>query len=131
MGPVKILLDTCTFIWLCAEPVRLSVAARQALERRDAAPLLSHVSILEITLKWSAGKIGLPAPPRHWIGEQTALWRIELLPLTPDDIYRASELPRVHADPFDRLLAATAIGRRLNLLTPDEWLQRYPVSCLW
>jgi PIN domain nuclease of toxin-antitoxin system len=51
--------------------------------------------------------------------------------LTPDDIYRASELPALHADPYDRLLVATAIGRRLSLLTPDEWLKRYPVSCLW
>ena len=32
---------------------------------------------------------------------------------------------------FDRLLVATAIGRRLSLLTPDEWMKRYPVSCLW
>jgi PIN domain nuclease of toxin-antitoxin system len=37
----------------------------------------------------------------------------------------------LHADPFDRLLVATAIGRRLSLLTPDEWMKRYPVSCLW
>lgn len=131
MGTVRLLLDTCTFIWLCAKPDQLSSAARVALARRDASPLLSHVSVLEITLKWSAGKIGLPAPPRQWIGEQTAVWRIELLPITTDDIFRASELPHVHADPFDRLLAATAIGRRVSLLTPDEWLKRYPVSCLW
>ena len=89
------------------------------------------MSLLEITLKWTAGKIILPAPPRQWIAEQVVAWHMELLPITPDDIYRASELPKLHADPFDRLLVATAIGRRLSLLTPDEWVKRYPVSCLW
>ncbi len=128
---MRVLLDTCTFIWLCAEPSRLSANVTQILGRRDTLPVLSHVSILEITLKWTAGKIILPAPPRQWIGEQAAIWQMALLPITPDDIYRASELPTLHADPFDRLLMATAIGRRLSLLTPDEWMKRYPVSCLW
>jgi PIN domain nuclease of toxin-antitoxin system len=128
---MRVLLDTCTFIWLCAEPSRLSANVAQILTRRDTQPVLSHVSLLEITLKWTAGKIILPAPPRQWIGEQVAVWHMELLQIAPDDIYRASELPKLHADPFDRLLVATAIGRRLSLLTPDEWLKRYPVSCLW
>jgi PIN domain nuclease of toxin-antitoxin system len=128
---VRVLLDTCTFVWLCAEPSRLSAVARQTLDRRDVQSVLSHVSLLEITLKWSAGKLGLPSPPRQWIGEQVEVWRMELLPITPDEIYRASELPKIHADPFDRLLVATAISRRISLLTPDEWLKRYPVSCLW
>jgi len=128
---MRVLLDTCTFIWLCAEPSRLSASATQILSRRDVSPALSHVSLLEITLKWTAGKIILPDPPRQWIGEQADMWHMELLPITPDDIYCSSELPRLHADPFDRLLVATAIGRRLSLLTPDEWLKRYPVSCIW
>lgn len=128
---MRVLLDTCTFIWLCAEPSRLSANVARILNRRDTLPVLSHVSLLEITLKWTAGKIMLPAPPRQWIGEQVAVWRMELLQITPDDIYRASELPKLHADPFDRLLVATAIGRRLSLLTPDEWLKSYPVGCLW
>ncbi|MEI8244113.1 MAG: type II toxin-antitoxin system VapC family toxin [bacterium] len=128
---MRYLLDTCAFIWLCAEPARLSPAVKRALGNPDASSLLSHVSILEITLKWTSGKIGLPVPPRQWIGEQVATWRIELLQITPDDIYRASELPRVHADPFDRLLVATALGRRISLITPDEWLKQYPVHCLW
>ena len=128
---MRVLLDTCTFIWLCADPARLSPTVKRTLAAPDAAPVLSHVSILEITLKWSSGKIGLPAPPRQWIGEQVATWRIELLQITPDDIFRASELPKLHADPFDRLLVATALSRRLSLLTPDEWMKQYPVHCLW
>lgn len=61
------------------------------------------------------------------------------LPL-PGDLQAAFEegavgylarLPSVHADPFDRMLVCQALAHGLTLLTPDAWLQRYPVPSLW
>ena len=89
------------------------------------------MSALEIALKWSAGKIILPDPPRHWIEQQVAAWSMDCLRLQRNDIYRASELPALHRDPFDRLLVAAALGATATILTPDDAIHAYPVSCRW
>ena len=131
MVGVTYLLDTCTFIWLCAEPAKLSAEAKSALEEPNARLLFSDVSALEITLKWESGKISLPDPPRRWIEEQISAWSLECRALARDDIYRAGELPGHHRDPFDRLLVAAALNGNATILTPDKAVQQYPVSCRW
>ena len=131
MGPLSYLLDTCTFVWLCAAPERLPKKVRGLLGRAGAELILSDVSALELTLKWTAGKIELPAPPRLWVEQQVAVWQLRLLPLSRPVIYRSSELPHLHADPFDRLLVATALEQAATIVTPDEWVRRYPVACAW
>ena len=45
-------------------------------------------------------------------------------------IYR-SELPRVHNDPFDRLLAAQALEEELTILSPDKPFALLGASMLW
>ena len=132
MGPLsRYLLDTCTFIWLCSEPERLSARAAAAIEAADSPLLLSDVSALEIVLKWNAGKIILPAPPRRWLERQISIWAVECRALRRSDVYRASELPDRHRDPFDRLLVATALESDAVILTPDRKIQQYPVSWHW
>lgn len=131
MGTVRALLDTCTFIWLCAEPARLTAKAVELLNDEQTELALSDVTTLEITLKWGAGKLSLPDPPRAWVEEQIRIWSPLQLQLTRDDIYRAGELPRHHADPFDRLLVATAINHNAVIVTPDASIHQYPVSYRW
>lgn len=128
---MKLLLDTCSFIWLTGAPLRLGDKAREALDSPRAEILLSDVSVLEICTKWQAKKLGLPAPPRSWIEEQARVWQLGRLPITAAACYRATELPEVHRDPFDRLLVSQAIDEGLTLLTPDEWIHKYPVKVLW
>ena len=128
---MRILLDTCTVIWLCAEPARLSAAAVAAVEETDAELFFSDVSALEIVLKWSAGELDLPLPPRQWIEKQIKAWSMGTLPISRKDIYRAGDLPDHHRDPFDRLLVATALNHDATLLTPDPALRAYPVGCRW
>lgn len=128
---LKLLLDTCSFIWLTSEPQRLGDGAREALDAERADIILSDVSVWEICTKWQARKLGLPAPPRAWIEEQVSLWQLRRLPITTGACYRSTELPEVHRDPFDRLLVSQAIDEGLTLLTPDEWIHRYPVKFLW
>lgn len=125
------LLDTCTLIWLATEPEKLSPASVQAIDASDSVLLWSDVSTLEIALKWSAGKLVLPDPPRNWLEGQIDTWGLECLSVRRTDIYRASELPAHHRDPFDRLLVAVALGANATILTPDEAVRQYPVSCRW
>lgn len=46
-------------------------------------------------------------------------------------MYRAGELPFHHRGPFDRLLVAAALRANAVILTLDEAVRRYPVSCRW
>ena len=128
---MRYLLDTCTFVWMCAEPGQLSRVARDALADPAAVLLLSDASVLEICLKWQAGKIELPAPPRLWVEEQAGVWQTTPLPLSRAMMYRSTELPPLHRDPFDRLLVSAALEEGARLLTPDTWIQKYPVPWVW
>ena len=128
---MRLLLDTCTFLWLTAEPQRLGPRARRAIDARDAGLVLSDASVWEVCLKWQAGKLALPLPPRRWFGEQALRWRVERLPMAAEHLYRATELPPLHRDPFDRLLVAQAIERDLTLVTPDPAIRAYSVAVLW
>lgn len=124
------LLDTCTLIWMAAEPARLSDKVRTLLD--DELDLyLSDVSVWEVCLKWEAGKMKLPQPPRAWCEAQSMIWRLLPLPIERAHLYRVSELPAHHRDPFDRLLIGQALENELTLLTPDEQIHRYPVPWTW
>ena len=131
MGSQRYLLDTCTFLWLCADPGRLGHGARESLSEGPAELLLSDVAVLEIALKWAAGKITLPAPPRAWVEQQSRTWKLLPVPLSRATIYRSTELPEIHRDPFDRLLVATALQEEAVIVTPDESIHRYPVPWTW
>jgi PIN domain nuclease of toxin-antitoxin system len=128
---MKLLLDTCTFIWLAAEPGRLSARATKLLDAADSDLYLSDVSVLEICVKWLATKLVLPAPPRRWVEEQRRVWDVTSTALTAEHMYRATELPVHHRDPFDRLLVAQAITGDLTLVTPDPAIADYPVATVW
>jgi PIN domain nuclease of toxin-antitoxin system len=127
----SLLLDTCTLLWLAADPSRLSPDATEALDDEANELWVSDVSTLEIALKWSAGKLTLPTPPRTWFESQVATWELSTIGLRRPDIYRTTELPAHHRDPFDRLLIAQALDRGFTIVTPDEAVVVYPVATLW
>ncbi len=115
-----VLLDTCAFIWLALEPARLSAAAAAVINDPGNDLFLSDVSILEIVLKHAAGKFALPDTPRTWVPTRRAFFGVKSLPISEPALYRSGELPKVHPDPFDRLLAAQAIESSLVLLSPNQ-----------
>lgn len=128
---MRYLLDTCTFLWVSQQPSMLSKAAVAAVNEPTNEMYVSDVSILEVTLKHSAGKLPLPARPRIWIAEKFAHHRFMGLSLDRGAIYRSGELPRTHPDPFDRLLAAQAIESGMTILSPDAPLSLLGASRVW
>ena len=93
--------------------------------------VLSLASVWEITLKHHTGKLLLPSLPNIWIEQQLRLQDISVLPLQRDVLYLSGSLPRVHKDPFDRVIAADALFRDLYLLTPDEPFGQYGCAMIW
>lgn len=131
MGFVRYLLDTCTFLWHAQQPAMLSPVAVAALNDAGSELFVSDVSLWEITLKHSTGKLPLPDAPRSWIPQKLIHHQFHSLALTHEAIVRSGELPRVHADPFDRLLAAQAIESSLILLSPDVPLSLLGTARAW
>jgi PIN domain nuclease of toxin-antitoxin system len=43
----------------------------------------------------------------------------------------AEKLPRLHKDPFDRMLIAQAIVNGMRIVTSDQAFRGYPVGLLW
>ena len=127
-----LLLDTCTLLWLTSDQTKLSPAARQALSVNAGQLYVSAISGFEIAQKVAKGKLVLPKPPTDWMGLALRLHGLKSLALGMESAVAAGALPALHADPFDRLLIASAQAHRLTLLTPDPLIQQYPsLMTLW
>lgn len=132
---MAVLLDTCTWIWWCASPEKLSAPAREAIERAipEKAVLLSMISVWEVAKLVEKRKIAFSIPCRQWI--ELALRRdgLEICPLTAEVCVDSTELPGAfHGDPADQIIVATARGRSVPLVTCDRRIREYPhVATLW
>jgi PIN domain nuclease of toxin-antitoxin system len=109
----------------------VSPRAAAAIDDAGNELFVSDVSIWEITLKHSAGRLPLPGAPRRWIPAKLSYHQLQSLRLDHAALYRSGELPRVHPDPFDRLLAAQAIEGGMTLLSPDAPLSLLGAARLW
>ncbi|MCX6876589.1 MAG: type II toxin-antitoxin system VapC family toxin [Verrucomicrobia bacterium] len=128
---MTLLLDTCAFIWLTQEPERLSAAAQAAINDPANHLVFSHASAWEMHLKHNAGKLILPEPPRQWIPQQLAAWTISEMAIQLNAIQRTSDLPPIHRDPFDRLLAAQALEEGFVIVSPDHFFPDCGVPVVW
>jgi len=129
--PLNLLLDTCTLIWLCCEPNKLSPDATQALDRPENRRFLSMASLWEIVIKHGSNKLPLPESPDSWIETQTRLQDIEILPLERQVIYQSGLLPSAHRDPFDRWIAAETRFHCMTLVSPDRPFRDFGCETVW
>ena len=125
------LLDTCTFLWLATDDPALSEPARAAIRDPSHPLYLSAASVWEIAVKYTIGKLPLPAPPRVLVPELRRLHHIDPLAFDERDALTVELLPPAHRDPFDRMLIAQAIARGIPVLTPDPMFRQYPVALHW
>jgi PIN domain nuclease of toxin-antitoxin system len=128
---MRLLLDACTFLWLALPQGKLSEEAARLMNQESSALFLGDASIWEICLKHSNGKLQLPGAPRVWLPTRMTFFQIHSLPISQDAIIRSGELPKVHSDPFDRLLAAQAIEFGMTILSPDSPLSLLGASRVW
>lgn len=125
------LLDTCAFLWVISDSPRLSPRAREVFGATGNEIFVSPVSSWEIALKFRKGQIDLPEQAETYLPRQRRKHLISSLPIQEIDALIAAGLPRIHADPFDRLLIGQALANGLTILTPDRHIAAYDVSTLW
>lgn len=123
---MKILLDTRILLWWLADSPSLSTRARELIADPDNAVFVSAVTLWEIWLKQSLGKLRLPAD----FEERLAGESFERLPLLAAHTREVASLPWRHRDPFDRMLIAQARASGLSFLTADEVAATYGESVL-
>ena len=81
---MKLLLDTATFLWLIAEPERLTAAVHEACIDSTNDVYLSAVSAWEIAVKHAIGRLPLPDPPDRFVPRERDRHGIESLALDAD-----------------------------------------------
>lgn len=130
---MKLLLDTHTFLWLDAQPDRLSAAATSAIADADNILFLSVVSAWEIQIKRQLGRLTLRLPLEDIIVIQQVDNDVKVLPVELKHVYTLEGLPPHHNDPFDRLLVAQACAEGAVLVTADRAVRAYTdnVKVLW
>jgi PIN domain nuclease of toxin-antitoxin system len=128
---MKILLDTCAFLWIITDDPELSPRARELFFDPAHDIYLSAVSVWEIAIKHAIGRLTLPKKPEQFIPAQRTRHGITSLALEEEDTLYLTRLPDLHRDPFDRMLICQAIVNGMTILTPDESITSHPVRCAW
>lgn len=124
---MKYLFDTHAWLWLLLAPERVGKKTRALVSSGKHDFYLSIASAWEIAIKHAAGRLVLPEAPFDYIQSRTSDDGIGLLSIRLEHVCAASELPRHHADPFDRLLVAQASSEDLTLISGDEAVARYAI----
>ncbi len=126
---MRLLLDTAILIYAVEAPERLSKRAAAALENPENVLELSAVSITEIAIKASLGKLRVTAAMARQAIQDLD---IRILPYTGEHALRLFELPLHHGDPFDRQIIAQALCENIPLVTPDEKFRLYSgLKIIW
>lgn len=128
---MRLLLDTCTFLWIAVNAKDLSVSARKLFVDPGNDVFLSVASAWEIAVKHRLGKLPLPEPVARFVPALRERHGIESLTLDEESALHEARLPPLHRDPFDRILVSQAIVHGLVILTPDSQVQQYPVRTIW
>ncbi|MEQ1602411.1 MAG: type II toxin-antitoxin system VapC family toxin [Methylophilaceae bacterium] len=118
---MKIILDTHIFLWAISAPGKLSDKKRFEIEARSNTIFVSAMSIAELMIKSSIGKLQVDFDPNQLVNESG----FELLAFGARDALWLKELPFHHKDPFDRMLIAQALENKYTLMTEDPMFKLY------
>ena len=127
---MKVLLDTQVWLWMLANPERLSKRGRTLVASTTNELVLSAVSTWEIAIKFGLGRLTLPESPVEYVAKLMSSTGVLPLPIYHRHTLHVSTLPAHHADPFDRLLVAQAQLEDLPLLTADRMLRKYDIETI-
>ena len=127
---MKYLLDTHTLIWFLEGDQRLSTTATGIICNDDADIYVSIVSLWEMAIKISLGKLEL-SQSLDQIINKLPQQNITLLPIQPAHVLAVLSLPFEHRDPFDRLLIGQALVENMKFISNEALFLRYSVDRVW
>ena len=124
-----LILDTHVWLWLLLGDARIkkaSVSSKIIKAGSNASLGVSSISIREIAMLESKGRISLSMDITAWIDKALGMPGLQMLPLSPAISINSTRLPGAfHGDPADRIIVATARDRNGTLVTADRQIIEY------
>ncbi len=123
-----ILLDTLIAIWLADNNPRLGRSIASLLEDgfNKNKLCMSIISAWEIGLLVSKKRLDLGQPPLSWLDIFIRRFKINLLEISPEIAVNSSYLPgKMHGDPADRIIIATAMTYGVDIVSADKNIISY------
>jgi len=124
---VRFLLDTHVLLWWLSDHKSLTTKAAAAIKDGENSIFVSAATAWEISIKQALGKLKSPDDMEKALEAN----RFHHLPISIRHGLAAGDLPRHHADPFDRMLIAQAQTEQLTIITHDVRIEQYGVPILW
>ncbi|MGI8800922.1 MAG: type II toxin-antitoxin system VapC family toxin [Solirubrobacteraceae bacterium] len=121
------LLDTHPLLWALSADARLAKWLAEDIERDPTMFGVSDVSLWEIAIKASAGKLRIPDDLPKIIADLG----FRQVPITRGQVWAVRDLPLHHRDPFDRLLITQALDLGVPIMTADTAVSFYDVPVRW
>lgn len=121
------LLDTQALLWDLVDDDRLPAWIKTAIDANSSEFGVSDVSLWEIAIKSSIGKLQADDDLPHRIKELG----FHAVPITTKQVWSVRDLPTHPRDPFDRLLVAQALDLGVPIVTADNAIAVYDVGVLW
>ena len=123
---MKIIIDTHIFLWAISEPEKLSKKKKKAIKTLANTIYVSSVTITELMIKASIGKLQIDFDP-IMIAKESGF---EILDFSGEDALALQKMPFHHKDPFDRMLISQAINRKFYLMSDDNKFTAYDCKLL-
>ncbi|MBB4190766.1 PIN domain nuclease of toxin-antitoxin system [Rhizobium aethiopicum] len=123
-----IVIDTHILVWAMQDDARLGSQARRIIDEmtEKSRILISAITPWEIAMLVQKGRLALGDDVGRWIDSALSLPGLQLAPIEPSIAIDSVRLPgEFHADPVDRIIAATARFHRAPLLTADQAILSY------
>jgi PIN domain nuclease of toxin-antitoxin system len=124
------ILDTHTLLWYINGDEKISAVCKTLIEEKGIVNFVSIVSLWEISIKISLGKLELRSSFSNLLQLLDENGFV-ILPISFEDILLLTNLPFHHRDPFDRMLVVQSINNNLKILSKDEILDSYEVARNW
>ena len=118
---MKIILDTHIFLWALSTPKKIAKRKLAELESLSNIIYVSSISIAELMIKASLGRLEVDFDPVEMISR----CGFEPLSFRGEDALLLKELPFHHKDPFDRMLIAQSIATQYPIMTEDDRFRAY------
>lgn len=123
------ILDTHALLWYLTDSDRMSEELKDFISNSETVAV-SIASLWEIAIKQSLGKLKIDFTIFQI--EQVCYQKdILILPIKPVELDMICNLPKIHGDPFDRLIICQTIQESAILITTDSIIPQYPVHTYW